>query len=162
MNRIGRMFARVATAARRLPADAAGSIAVEFALTAPIMLLAMAGAIDVGRAAWYSAEMAQVTRAGLQYATLNPTDTTGTVQAMALATTEASRPGYSATAVNVCTCGASNAAAVSCASTNVCSGGPPNFYMSVSASFTYTPILGGMVGNLAPGTASSTGILRVK
>src|SRR5437868_3048453 len=61
--------------ARRLGCN--GSVAAEFALVAPLLVLIAAGIADFGMLATKSAGLTAATRIGAQYARVYPTDTIG-------------------------------------------------------------------------------------
>src|SRR5262245_28427793 len=60
----------------------AGSVAVEFALVAPLLVLVAVGITDFGMLATASARLAGTTRIGAEYARLHPVDTAGIQSAM--------------------------------------------------------------------------------
>jgi hypothetical protein len=59
-----------------------GSVAAEFALVAPVILVITAGIVDFGLLTTKAAALAGATRIGGEYARLHPTDTTGIQNAM--------------------------------------------------------------------------------
>lgn len=58
---------RLCRALRRLRADAAGSLSVEFALVLPVLMTLSLGALELGRLYMEQIRMAGAARAGLQY-----------------------------------------------------------------------------------------------
>src|SRR5262249_49274894 len=60
----------------------AGSVAAEFALVAPLLMLVAVGIMDFGMFATASARLAGTTRIGAEYARLHPVDTAGIQSAM--------------------------------------------------------------------------------
>lgn len=74
------MRAPLPCACRRTPprrADSRGIAAVEFAIIAPVVLLLLAGATDLGRAVESSIRLENAARAGAQFALRAPNDTAG-------------------------------------------------------------------------------------
>lgn len=55
---------------RSICRDERGAISVEWALIAPVLTLALMGAVDLGGAAIHKMQMANAVRAGLQYASV--------------------------------------------------------------------------------------------
>jgi hypothetical protein len=94
--------------------------------------------MDFARVVYAGIEIANAARAGVQYGALTPGhsgDTAGMVQA---ATTDAADLGstVTASASNFCTCSGST---VGC--TSLCSGATPDGYVSVTANYTFTPVI---------------------
>ena len=118
--------------------DRTGSSFIETAILIPVMLLLCCGTMDFARVVYAGIEIANAARAGVQYGALTPGhsgDTAGMVQA---ATTDAADLGSSVTASasNFCTCSGST---VGC--TSLCSGAVPDGYVSVTANYTFTPVI---------------------
>ena len=106
-----RFITRLVAAAAR---DRDGIAAVEFAVIAPVMVVLLAGAANVGLAVNHNIQLANAARAGAQFATANSSDLTGAGTAAS-----AVLPGSSvATPVMTCTCPmtgqASGGAAILC------------------------------------------------
>jgi Flp pilus assembly protein TadG len=118
--------------------DRTGSSFIETAILIPVMLLLCCGTMDFARVVYAGIEIANAARAGVQYGALTPGhsgDTAGMVQA---ATTDAADLGstVTASASNFCTCSGST---VGC--TSLCSGAAPDGYVSVTANYTFTPVI---------------------
>ena len=108
-----------------------GSALIELALIVPLITTMLVGVVNYGMMLQQDMQVADSARAGAEYA-LTPGNQTNTAQMATVATTSAgSVPGYSAVAVNVCTC-APGSAAVSC--TSFCPAyGQPALYAQVTA-----------------------------
>ena len=118
--------------------DRTGSSFIETAILVPALLLMCCGVMDFARVVYAGVEIANAARAGVQYGALTPGNsgnTTGMVQA---ALNDAADLGSSVTASagNYCTCSGST---VNCSTT--CSGATPNGYVTVTANYTFTPVI---------------------
>lgn len=111
-----------------------GNIAVEVALAMPVLLIALAGLFDYGRAVLADARLKAAVRAGLEYAQINPDDAANIVAVVRTAANDASLP---VTTAQVCQC--ANGTTMEC--TLTCNGGlAPGTYMVVSAQQPFTPL----------------------
>ena len=118
--------------------DRAGTSLIETAILVPAMLLLCCGTMDFARVVYAGIEVASAARAGVQYGALTPGysgDTAGMVSA-ALSDAADLGSGVTASASNFCTCSGST---VAC--TSSCSGSVPDGYVSVTANYTFTPVL---------------------
>lgn len=137
----------VAGARRRKPEIAAvyqnhnGSVAVEFALVAPVIILIAAGIADFGILATKSAALAGTTPIGAEYARLRPLDTSGIQNSMQSAMTFAPALTFPTTFSRSCECddGAPIACTASCAT--IGRAGPNRVFMRISASQAFTPLM---------------------
>lgn len=134
MRRLARLRLRRLLAARR------GSIAVEAAFIVPVVVLMMIGVINYGGAMMARTELFNAVHAGLQYALIAPTNTSG----MQTAVTNASSKEFGAGSITV-------TAAISC----VCSGGGGTIASSCSTAACPTAS-GGDGYQLATITATQT------
>jgi hypothetical protein len=64
-----------------------GSVAVSTAIIAPILILVIAGVVDIGRATYDATSLSGAVRAGAQYALRTPNDIAGTKAAVSAAST---------------------------------------------------------------------------
>ena len=81
IHRISKSLARLAGFRRAQE----GTIAAEFALAAPVLLLLVSGMVDLGLALDQSSSLSNAARAGAQYAVRFPSDTSGITQVVAKA-----------------------------------------------------------------------------
>jgi Flp pilus assembly protein TadG len=96
-----------------------GSALVELALVIPILLLFVTGAIDIGHAGYVGLEVQSAAHAGVQYGSLNPSDTAGVTAAARqsapnLANLTVSAPTWG------CECSDGSSYSASCVTTPVC------------------------------------------
>lgn len=105
----------IACRLRRSLASRRGAAAAEFAISVPVLLLLIMGAMDFGRAIDQSIRLETAARAGAQYGLIFPDDSTG----IAARVTEAlpGWSGFTATSSLVCSCGGGGACAAGCAQT---------------------------------------------
>ena len=149
-----RFLTRLVGSARR---SREGVAAVEFAIIAPVLIILLAAAANVGFAVDHTIQLANAARAGAQYATVKPDDLAG-AQAAALAVL----PGSTAMLpVLSCTCPlagqATSATVVGCGTT--CAGGMAR-YITVTVSMAPPQIAGLAFFN--PAAASRTVVARVQ
>jgi hypothetical protein len=123
------------------PPRCAGSVAVEFALVAPLLVLVAVGITDFGMLATASARLAGTTRIGAEYARLRPVDTAGIQSAMQSAMSLASPLGFPASFPQSCECddGTSISCAESCAT--VGRPGPNRLFITITASQPFAPLV---------------------
>lgn len=84
------LLSRCRDRALALARGTGGNILVEFALTAPILMLAFVGLIDYGAQYYKSMSLDAAARSGIQYLAANPSDIAGAKVATQMATTLAS------------------------------------------------------------------------
>jgi Flp pilus assembly protein TadG len=114
-----------------------GSSLLEVALAAPLLLLLLVGAVDIGRAYFYAIEVSSAAEAGALYGSQNPTDTSGMVSAAKL---DASGIAQIVPAASYgCECADGTSVSPACSSAPVCSSNIVN-YVEVDTSYAYTPI----------------------
>ena len=144
----------------RLRRDRRGISAVELALALPILLLVVGGIVDHGRMLWYQADLTQALRAGMQHALRSPDDNAGILDAIRASTGLSGAKGFSlGSPSRSCTC--LDSIPISC-STGWCVGLlAKREYMTLSASYSFTPVVGTMMG-LVPDRAEASLRLRVK
>jgi hypothetical protein len=151
-----RLKLRLAWAAEK----AEGSIAVEFALIVPVLLVVLGGITDVSRLLYYQSEVTQAVRSGTQFATANVTNYTGVASVVTASTALGGQSGF-AVSSNMCACSSTAAATLtfSACSSLTCAS-PQREYLQISASYSWHPIFG--IITLLPSTASNTIDLRVQ
>ena len=132
-----------------------GTVAVEFAVAAPVLLILLSGMVDLGLALDQSSSLSNAARAGAQYAIRFPSDTSGITQVVA----KAMNADPSDLTVNAnLSCECPGGSAVAC--TDVCSGASPKSYMTVSVSMPYTsPLPTGLIFGVT--SLSSSAVFRV-
>jgi len=114
-----------------------GSVAAEFAVVVPVLVLLLVGIFDYGWAVGLSTKLNSAARAGLQYAMKHPTDSAGITYAAQNATSDTTMT-VGAPAL-FCTCGSSTATPVPCTST--CAGTTLRYYVSLTTTQSYTPLV---------------------
>jgi Flp pilus assembly protein TadG len=122
-----------------------GSALVEMALILPLLLLLFMGAVDLGRAFYYSNTVARAAEAGALYGSQNPTDTTGMIDASNEAMSSAfgsaqDMSGLNATASYGCECNGGTGQSPACATTPSCTTNEV-YYVTVTANATYNTLL---------------------
>jgi Flp pilus assembly protein TadG len=131
---------------------------VEFAISAPVLLLLAAGVLNYGIALRAAIAVSSAARAGAQYGSLstsNAADTAGMQAAAASAAPNLS--GLVVTPVQACRC--SNGAAVSCVGS--CPSGPVGLYVEVTARAT-APNLFRYPGLPFTGAVSAKAVMRAR
>jgi Flp pilus assembly protein TadG len=122
-------------------ADRRGNFAIEFALALPVLLLLLAGLLDLGRLSIEKSALLQGAREGAQYGILAPSDTAN-IQTTAQNATGIS--GATATASTFCEC----VSGTSVACTSSCTGGATiKQYVTVNTTAPFKSVL-------APATAT--------
>ena len=123
----------------RLSCD--GSVAAEFALVAPTIILIAAGIADFGMLATKSVALAGTTRIGAEYARLHPVDATGIRNSMQSSMAFIPALTFPASFPQSCECddGMSIACAESCAA--VARPGPNRVFIRIGASQAFTPLV---------------------
>jgi Flp pilus assembly protein TadG len=139
-----RLAARLRTSFRRLASGCdegiAGVSAVEFAIIAPVFVVAIICTIDIGAGFYRKMQVQSAAQVGAQYAALHGFDATNIANAITSATAF-SGIAASPSPAQFCGCAsASGIGAVDCAS-KCPSGSSPGSYITASAQGTYTTIL---------------------
>lgn len=118
-----------------------GSVAVEFALVAPIVILIAFGTADFGILATRSAALQATTRVGAEYARRHAADTSGIRNSMQNAAAFAPTVSFPATFPWSCEC--DDGTAIACAQSCATLGRPsPNrVFITISASQAFTPLV---------------------
>lgn len=135
-----------------------GSASVEFALAAPLIMLLLAGAVDLGRLLRASICVADAARAGAQYGSLSVANSSN-LSGMQTAALNAAPDivGMTATAVKSCQC--PGGASVSCSGS--CTGGKMLVYVKVTAQTTCTMVFS-YPGLGYSGSTSSSASMRAQ
>jgi hypothetical protein len=121
--------------------DCRGSVAAEFALMAPIVIIITAGAVDFGILAARAAALTATVRIGAEYARTHPLDTGGIQNSMLSAMSFAPALTFPANFPRSCEC--EDGTAIACAQSCRTLGRPsPNrVFVTVSASQAFTPLV---------------------
>jgi Flp pilus assembly protein TadG len=123
----------------------------------PVLVLLIVGLFDYGGAVNTSTKLNSAARAGLQYAMKYPADTAGIVYAARNATSDTTMTVGAPSLF--CTCGSSTGAAVACGST--CAGTTLRYYVSLSTTQTYTPVVR-FLGIGGPLTMTGAAVIQVQ
>jgi Flp pilus assembly protein TadG len=118
-----------------------GTSLIEITILIPVMLLMCCGIMDFARIVYAGITIANSARAGVQFGAVTPGNsgnTAGMVQAALNDATDLGLSNVTATARNFCGC-TSGTSEVACSST--CSGVAPSGYVSVTASYTFNPLV---------------------
>lgn len=137
------------TMIRRLPLRAlrradSGQAIAELAIVAPLMILLVVAAIDIGRYMFQGIEVGNAARAGVQYGAQNATTAINATGMANAAQADAHDIGtLSVTASNYCTCdGAPGTTYDGCTGMPACpTGDHVDLYVKVIASETFTPVI---------------------
>ena len=136
-----------------------GSVAAEFAVVAPIVLLIIVGVADLGSLTKQSAALAGATRIGAEYARYRSADTTGIKNSMQNSMSFSPQLSFPANFPQSCEC--DDGAAISCAESCAAVGrpGPNRVFMRVTAYQGTAPLVAwpGL-----PNTLSSTTEIRLQ
>ena len=124
---------------RSLRVGQGGSSLVELALLSSLLVLLLAGSVDLGQACYAAIEVSAAANAGAEYGTRNPTNTAGMQKAAVL--NAANLNGLSSSASWGCECSDGSSASASCATTPSCSVTVVR-YVAVATAMTYKPALG--------------------
>ena len=145
--------------ARPAHPTSAGSVAAEFALVAPLVILIAAGTADFGMLAARSAALVATTRIGAEFARAHPLDTSGIQSSMHSAMSFAPPLSFPASFTHTCECddGTPIACSESCATLGRPS--PNRMFISITASQAFTPLL---PWPAVPATLTSTTQVRVQ
>ena len=138
-----------------------GSAVVETALTVPVVLLMLLGAVEMGDFAYRATEISNAARAAAQYAAMNGggfTDCNGTFAGGACNPTSTFTPGmyraarndaprtyttctnFTVSASSTCTCSGDNSACTSSGTAYSCTSGRPVINVTVNTSAQCSPI----------------------
>ncbi len=148
---------------RRLRTDRRGWAAAEVALAFPMLLLVLGNLIDYGLMLRRHAQLATGVTNAAQYATLTgATVSAATLQSVASASSWLTGATASASAV-ACYCPTTSppalGAAVACTTTCAGSGQLAQKYVTITASYTYSPIMPGPTGLTAKTMTSSATVM---
>ena len=118
-----------------------GSVAAEFALVAPMLVLIAAGIADFGLLATRSAALVAATRIGAEYARSYPLNTPGIQSAMQSAIVTPPALGFPASFSRSCEC--DDGTAISCTESCAALGrpGPNRLFLRISAKQGFTPFV---------------------
>ena len=118
-----------------------GSVAAEFALMAPIIVLIAAGIADFGMLATKSAGLAATARIGAEYARIYPADTGGIEHAMQSAMSFAPALTFPAGFPRSCEC--SDATPIACSQSCATVGrpGPNRVFIRITANQPFAPLV---------------------
>lgn len=135
-----------------------GSTMIEFALTAPLLMLLAAGVLNYGMALRSAIAVAAAARAGAQYGSISAANAADVAGMQAAAADAAPRlTGMVVTPLQVCRC--SNGSAVSCSGT--CASGAVAMYVEVTARAT-APHIFRYPGLPYTGAVSSKAVMRAR
>jgi Flp pilus assembly protein TadG len=118
-----------------------GTSLIEMAIMIPVLLLMCCGTMDFARIMYAGIAIANSARAGVQFGALAPGnsgDMAGMVQATLNDAADLGVSNVTATARNFCAC-TTGSGEVPCSSN--CSGITPSGYVSVTASYTFNPLV---------------------
>ncbi|MBV9373975.1 MAG: pilus assembly protein [Alphaproteobacteria bacterium] len=118
-----------------------GSVAVEFALTAPAILLLVSGVMDFGMLATKSAGLTAATRVGAEYARVHPQDAAGIRNVMQDAMSFAPALVFPASFPRSCEC--NDQAPISCSESCATVGrpGPNRVFIQITGNQSFTPFV---------------------
>jgi Flp pilus assembly protein TadG len=120
---------------RRVAADRAGNVMIEFVLALPVLFMLLIGLLDLGRFGLQKSAMLEGARAGAQYGILAPTDSSNI---NSTAQTATGLSGVTATNALFYEC----VSGVQVSSTTTCSGGtPPKEYITVNTTKSFSSVL---------------------
>jgi Flp pilus assembly protein TadG len=123
------------TKLRSIPHAVRGAVAVEFAIVAPLLLILVFGAAEIGYSAYQAMQVQDAVEAGALYVSKKGWSSSGITTAVQSATDVAGLAVTPAPA-QFCGCpGTTGVAAISCAS--ICTGGnSPGHYVQINATLT--------------------------
>jgi Flp pilus assembly protein TadG len=133
-----------------------GSVAVSTALIAPLLILMIAGVVDLGRATYDATSLAGAVRAGAQYALRAPNDDAGIKQAVKAAS-NLSGGTVTATTQQFCECpdGYSSSCTVACGT------GTLRKFVTVSATLPFSRIMTSS-SIVVPSSLSAQAVVRTQ
>ncbi|WP_374384141.1 TadE/TadG family type IV pilus assembly protein [Dongia sp.] len=133
------------TGLKRFLRDNSGSPAVEFALTAPILLMLTCGLIDFGLAVRAKSDIEAAARAGLQkgFGNIWDKDAISVAVKNAYSTDTAKQDNVTVDSFASCYCdGSMTGSGDSCTKTTTCGGGGyPDYYLTVNVTEQYSMLL---------------------
>jgi hypothetical protein len=140
-------------------ADCRGSVAAEFAVVAPIILLVTAAIADIGSITKQSTALAGATRIGAEYARFHLADATGIKDTMQNSMTFSPPLSFPASFPQSCEC--DDRTAIACAESCAAVGrpGPNRVFMRITASQAAAPLVS---WPRLPQTLSSTTEIRLQ
>ena len=118
-----------------------GSVAAEFALMAPILVLIATGIADFGMLATKSAGMAATARIGAEYARAYPDDTSGIQHAMQSAMSFAPALSFPASFPRSCECNDETPITCSESCATVGRPGPNRMFIRITANQAFAPLV---------------------
>jgi len=118
-----------------------GSVAAEFALVAPTIILIAAGIADLGTLATKYVALAGTTRIGADYARVHPDDTTGIQHSMQNSMSFIPALGFPASFPQSCECDDKTTIACTESCAAVGRPGPNRIFITISASQAFTPLV---------------------
>jgi len=121
--------------------NCAGSVAAEFALVAPIVILIAVGIADFGMLAARSAALAATTRIGAEFARLHPLDTNGIQNSMQGAMSFAPALTFPVSFPRTCECDDTTPIACTQSCATVGRARPNRVFIRISASQAFTPLV---------------------
>lgn len=125
---------------KRLLGSQSGSSLVEMSLVLPMLVVFFLGVADLGRAFYYSNEIARAANAGALYGTQYPTDTSGIIQAAKSDAPDV--PDITATTSYGCECSDGTGQSPDCNITPSCSANTNEvYYTTVTAAAPYSTLL---------------------
>jgi Flp pilus assembly protein TadG len=118
-----------------------GSVAAEFALVAPLLVLIATGIVDFGMLATRSAVLVATTRIGAEYAMSHPADALGIQNSMRNAMDFI--PALSFPPSFTCTSECNDGTTIACSESCAANGrpGPNRLFVRISASQAFTPLV---------------------
>jgi len=141
--------------------DQSGAGAVEIALVAPILLLLLTGAIEIGSLAWTQMQVGAAARAGASYALSRGFSTSAISGAVTSATNLTVTVSPSPTQSYGCPNASTGVTTAGVTSTTVCASGlTAGKYVTVGATATYTPLFS-LPFLASPVALSSTTVVRI-
>ena len=118
-----------------------GSVAAEFALVAPVLVLLALGIVDFGTLAAKSAGLAATARIGAEYARAYPGDTAGVCRVIQSAMSFAPAPTCPTSFPHSCECSDETPIACTESCATVGRPGPNRAFVQITASQDFTPII---------------------
>jgi Flp pilus assembly protein TadG len=118
---------------------ASGAAMAELVVIAPLLLLALLGMVEAGRAGNLALTVASAARAGVAYGAQSATTAADTSGMQTAATNDANMTGVSAVATTYCQC--ENLSVSTCGASGACSGSHQNQYVKVVVTGTETSLV---------------------
>ena len=132
---------------RRTWSSDAGSALVELALTLPLLVLVMAGAIDFARVFYTGMELNNAARAGAQFGSYDPARSGNIAGMQTAATGSVNITGVTATASRTCQCATGEGTFFAATCTTTCPSGQHLVVtVTVTTSKTFTTLMGSFPG----------------